>query len=51
MADLNRHIYEGWTPQSFIDDLEPQFWMIQQNRSWKKPFNNREEVKKWCMEW
>lgn len=50
MTDLNRHIYEGWTPQMFINDLELQFNMIQENRSWKKPFRNREEIKVWCME-
>ena len=29
----DRHIYEGWTVQSFIDELEPQFNMINQNSS------------------
>lgn len=47
---MNKHIWEGWTVQDFVNDLEPQFNMIQNNQSWKKPFNNREEVKIWCME-
>jgi hypothetical protein len=50
MANLSKHIWEGWTVQKFIDDLEPQFNMIMENRSWKSPFKNREEVKVWCMD-
>ena len=23
MSNLNRHVWEGWTPQDFIDDLLP----------------------------
>lgn len=50
MVNLNKHIWEGWTVQNFIDDLEPQFNMIMRNESWKKPFKTREEIKIWCME-
>jgi hypothetical protein len=46
----NRHIWEGWTVQDFINDLEPTFNMINDNRSWQKRFTSRDEVKKWCME-
>lgn len=42
----NKHIWEGWTVQDFIDDLEPIFDYIQQI----KPFKTREEVKRFCME-
>lgn len=48
--NLNRHIWEGWTPQLFIDELEPSFNMIQSGGSWKKPFSSKEDLKKWCME-
>ena len=44
----NRHIWEGWTVQDFINDLEPTFNMINDNRSWQKRFTSRDEVKKWC---
>lgn len=44
----NRHIWEGWTVQCFIDELEPTFNMIMNNRSWKNPFTSKEELKKWC---
>jgi len=38
--DLNRHIWEGWTVGSFIEELEITFQF--QN------FKSREEVIKWC---
>ncbi len=46
----NKHIWEGWTVQNFIDELEPTFNMIQNNQSWRKPFETNEDLKKWCME-
>lgn len=46
----SRHIYEGWTVQSFIDTLDPIFSMIISNNSWQKPFKTKEEVKNWCKE-
>ena len=50
MVNLNRHIYEGWTVQSFIDELEPTLNMIMSGQSWQKPFKDREELKRWCMD-
>ncbi len=44
----DRHIWEGWTVQAFIDELEPTFNMIMDNNSWQKPFKSKEEVKAWC---
>jgi len=46
--DFNKHIWEGWTVQSFINELEPTFDLIMQNRSWQKPFKTKEEIKEWC---
>ena len=40
--DLNKHIWEGWTVQDFIDELEPIVKF--------KNFKDRKELKKWCME-
>lgn len=48
--NIDRHIWEGWTPRSFIEDLEPMFDMIQSGQSWKKPFTNKEDLKQWCMD-
>lgn len=47
----NKHIWEGWTVQSFIDELEPRFNQIMSGlQFWEKPFKDRDELKKWCME-
>jgi hypothetical protein len=46
--NFNRHIWEGWTVQDFIDELEPTFNMIMNNNSWQKSFKSKEEVKAWC---
>jgi hypothetical protein len=46
--NYSRHIWEGWTVQNFIDELEPTFVMIMNGGSWNKPFNTKDEVKEWC---
>lgn len=46
--DMNKHIWEGWTVQQFVDELEPMFNMIMRGQSWKKPFQTKEELKEWC---
>lgn len=46
--DLQKHIWEGWTVQDFIDELEPMFIMIMRNQSHIKPFKTKEELKQWC---
>lgn len=48
--DLSKHIWEGWTVQDFIDDLEPTFNIIMIDGSWQKPFTTKAEVTKWCMD-
>ena len=48
--NLNKHIWEGWRVQDFIDDLSPIFEMIMFGQSWQKPFRDREELKRWCMD-
>lgn len=52
MSNLNRHIWEGWTAQDFIDDLEPLFDAIRSNSSiWgPQPFESKDSLKKWCKE-
>lgn len=44
----NKEIYEGWTVQDFIDELEPQVAMIMNGQSWKKPFSSRKELADFC---
>lgn len=47
--DLNKHIWEGWTVQDFIDELEPTLDMIYNKQSWQKPFISKKELKEWCI--
>lgn len=49
-VEQQKHISEGWKVQDFIDDLEPQVNQIYEGNSIHKPFKNRQELKKWCME-
>lgn len=46
--DLNRHIWEGWTVQDFIDELEYQVVMIMKGQSITEKFKNKSELKEWC---
>jgi hypothetical protein len=46
--NTSKHIWEGWTVQDFIDELEPQFNMIMNHGSWQQPFASEGELKEWC---
>ena len=37
----NKHIWEGWTVQNFIDELEVAYKFQQ--------FSSKADIKKWCM--
>ena len=49
-------VWEGWTVQDFIDELEPQFNRIMENQSWyeltqkesEQPFKDKSELREWC---
>lgn len=47
--NLSKHIWEGWTVQNFINELEPRFNTIMRGDSWQKPFTTKDELKAWCM--
>ena len=47
--DLNRNVFEGWTPKCFIDNLEPTFDMIMAGKSHIKPFTNNEQIRNFCV--
>lgn len=47
--NLNKHIWEGWTVQHFIDELEPSLNMIMSNRSHIK-IKNKKELKQYCID-
>lgn len=48
--NYNKHIWEGWLVQDFIDELEPTIRMIFNNQSWQKSFKDKKELKTWCMD-
>ena len=41
----NRHVWEGWTVQDFIDELEPFFNLVMSGRTHIKPFKDDKELK------
>lgn len=40
----NREIWEGWTVQDMIDELEPLLDMVMSGRSFVSPFESYEEL-------
>jgi hypothetical protein len=50
MANLQRHIWEGWTAQDFIDELSDQIDRIMRGESWQKPFKTKAELSKFTKE-
>jgi hypothetical protein len=48
--DYNKHIWEGWTVQNFIDDLAPQLSIIMCGNSWRDPIKDKAALKAWCMD-
>ena len=49
-VEPEKHIWEGWKVQDFIDELEPLVNQIYDGKSINKPFKNRTELKKWCID-
>lgn len=45
---MSRVIWEGWTAEDFIHELEPLVKMIMNGEAIVKPFNNRRELAAWC---
>lgn len=48
--NLNKEIWEGWTVQAFIDELEWSIKAIMSGQSRQTKFQSKEELKKWCMD-
>lgn len=44
----DKHIWEGWTVQNFIDDMTPIFDMIMRGEAITPKFKTKDEVKDWC---
>ena len=49
-VDLDRHVWEGWRVRDFISDLKIAVRNIMEGKSWRPPFQNRNELKIWCMD-
>ena len=47
---LNKEIWEGWTVQAFIDELEWSIKASMSGQSRQTKFQSKEELKKWCMD-
>jgi hypothetical protein len=45
---MSKVIYEGWTADDFIRELEPQVEMIMSGETITKPFSSRGELAAWC---
>ncbi len=48
--DLNKEIWEGWKVKDFIEDLEWSVKSIMSGQSITTKFQNKEELKKWCID-
>lgn len=48
--NLNKEIWEGWTVQAFIDELEWSIKSIMSGQSWQAKFQSKAELKLWCMD-
>lgn len=46
----NRHVWEGWTVQDFIDELEPFFNLVMSGRTHIKPFKDDKELKQYLID-
>ena len=47
---MEKHIWEGWTVKAFIDELESTIKLIMGNKSYIRPFENKKQLKKWCID-
>ena len=48
--DTSKHIWEGWTVQDFINELEDIFPVNYDLGRETSTLKSKAEVKKWCME-
>lgn len=50
MKTLEKEIWEGWSIQDFIDELQPLLTLVQEGDSWHKSLTNKKELKEWCID-
>lgn len=47
--NLNKHVWEGWTVQDFINELEDLVQIAISGQSYFKTITNKQELKEFCM--
>lgn len=47
--NLDRNVWEGWTPRMFIEELEPEIAQIMAGNSFRK-IRSKEELKLYCID-
>lgn len=50
MPNLQRHVWEGWTVQNFIDELSDIIDLIMRGESWQEPFKTKKELAQFAKE-
>ncbi|SDF52789.1 hypothetical protein SAMN04244560_00870 [Thermoanaerobacter thermohydrosulfuricus] len=48
--NFQKEVWEGWTIEDFIKELEPSLAAIQSGRSWYPPITTKAQLKEWCKE-
>lgn len=48
--NMQRDVYEGWTPTDFVMQLQPQLDMIMTGQSWLQPFKTKKDLVAWIKE-
>lgn len=48
--NLEKHIWEGWTVQSFIDELDDLVSIAVSGKSYFKTISTKQQLKKFCMD-
>ena len=48
MVNLNKHIWEGWTVQDFINELEPLVKIAVKGRGHFGTIKTKKDLKKFC---
>lgn len=50
MASLDKHIWEGWTAQDFVNELEDIYPINYDLGRETSELTTKKEVKEWCMD-
>lgn len=45
--NYQKHIWEGWTVQDFINDVQPIVRLIMEGKGIVKPFKTKQELSTW----